>query len=107
MRIHLDGDSCGSRKKENQFSDVNVHERTGEFLKEEKTGDGQQAPFPAMTAFGVCQRIFKSSHGELWRAYRKSRRTMSSNPTRLRPSTCHSPVIPGFASNNRRRCQVS
>ena len=40
-------------------------------------------------------------------AYLRSRRTMSSNGSRLRPPTCQSPVIPGFASSKRRRCQMS
>ena len=30
--------------------------------------DGQQAPFPAITAFGVCSKIFRSSQGEQLRA---------------------------------------
>ena len=37
--------------------------------------------------------------------YRRSILTMSSKDVLLRPSTCHSPVIPGFASSIRLRCQ--
>src|SRR5712691_7097947 len=64
----------------------------------------QQAPFPAMTAAGVWSRILMSVHSERVRAYRRSRRTISSKVVRLRPVTCHSPVIPGFASTTRRQC---
>ena len=35
-------------------------------------------------------------------AYRRSSRTMSSKVVRLRPLTCHNPVMPGFASSTRR-----
>src|SRR5580692_254990 len=67
----------------------------------------QYAPSPNTTATGVRSRIFRSIHGDQVLAYRKSRRTMSSNLIRLRPFTCHSPVIPGLASSTRRRCQMS
>ena len=45
-----------------------------------------------------------SVHSECVLAYRRSRRTISSNVVRLRPLTCQSPVMPGFASSTRRRC---
>src|SRR3954463_8741196 len=57
-----------------------------------------------MTALGVASRILISAHNEIERAYRRSRRTISSNVVRLRPVTCHSPVIPGLASSTRRQC---
>src|SRR6266478_4204946 len=66
---------------------------------------GQYAPSPDTTARGVRIRILTSSQGDHVLAYFKSRRTMSSNFTRLRPFTCHRPVIPGFASSKRRLCQ--
>ncbi|MGO9844914.1 MAG: hypothetical protein ACLPZF_27510 [Candidatus Acidiferrales bacterium] len=50
-------------------------------------------------------RIFRSSQRDQARAYLRSKRTISSNWVRLRPSTCHNPVIPGLISNTRRRCQ--
>src|SRR5260221_372320 len=60
-----------------------------------------------MTALGVFHRIWTSSHRDQPRAYCRSRRTMSSKRTRLRPSTCHRPVIPGLISRTRRRCHTS
>src|SRR5437870_597152 len=68
-------------------------------------GPCQQAPFPEMTAAGVARRILRSFQRERVLAYRRSRRTISSKVVRLRPATCHSPVIPGLASRTRRRCQ--
>ncbi len=66
----------------------------------------QYAPSPLITARGVRIRILKSSQGDQDVAYRRSSRTISSNLTRLRPLTCHNPVIPGLTSNTRRRCHV-
>lgn len=62
----------------------------------------QCAPPAPKTANGVCSRIFRSSHGDHVRAYCRSRRTISSKPERLRPLTCHNPVIPGFTSRTLR-----
>ena len=59
------------------------------------------------TARGVRSRMLTSIHGDQDLAYRRSRRTISSNFTRLRPFTCQRPVIPGFASSTRPRCHRS
>src|ERR1700676_835983 len=66
----------------------------------------QYAPEPLITAIGVISSIFKSSQSDQVVAYLRSNRTISSNFTWLRPITCHSPVIPGFASRIRLRCHV-
>src|SRR5690349_3085973 len=76
-----------------------------EILVHESRWRCQQAPFPAITAPGVASRIFTSFQSEQLRTYRRSRRTISSNVVRLRPSTCHNPVMPGLASSTRRQCQ--
>src|ERR1700726_1492397 len=67
----------------------------------------QYAPSPENTARGVCSRIFRSDNGEQVFEYCRSRRTISSKVVLLRPRTCHRPVIPGLASNKRRRCHTS
>src|SRR5215469_17592342 len=73
----------------------------------ELPSENQYAPSPSNTALGVCAKILMSSHNDQPRAYRRSRRTISSNPTLLRPLTCHSPVSPGLISRTRRRCHTS
>ena len=49
---------------------------------------------PTIPPPGCAVRIFKSSQSDCLRAYCKSSRTISSKRVRLRPFTCHRPVIP-------------
>src|SRR4051812_12819523 len=67
----------------------------------------QYAPSPEKTAIGVCIKIFRSINIDQEPAYCRSRRTISSNVVLLLPVTCHNPVIPGFTSIIRCRCQTS
>src|SRR5262245_48811306 len=62
--------------------------------------DAYHAPFPPRTAAGVRKRMSRSVHSDRVRAYWRSSRTISSNVVRLRPLTCHSPVMPGMASRS-------
>ena len=67
----------------------------------------QQAPLPEITAPGVASRILMSVQSEQVLAYRRSRRTISSNVVRLRPGHLpeagdpglgveHAPAVPGL-----------
>ena len=55
---------------------------------------------------GVLKRILMSSHTDHDLAYSRSRRTISSNGTLLRPPTCHKPVMPGLTASKRRLCHT-
>src|SRR5260370_4073382 len=113
LRIPLDLDERADLRLVADLASVQVDEaRELDILAERDVGRDAEvfahwAPFPEMTAAGVSRRILTSVQRERVLAYRRSRRTISSNVVRLRPATCQSPVTPGLASRARRRCQDS
>src|SRR4030095_13674489 len=60
----------------------------GGALRGDRESRRQHAPLPDTTARGVASRILMSVQAELFFAYLRSSRTISSDVVRLRPLTC-------------------